>query len=269
MVKSPQFREQLRRLSVIVTGSAPLSTPKGSSIGDDGGPRVQNFYGNTENWPQPICQHRDDFRYLRFHETSGVAMLAVEGGDLSELVIVRSKASDSFQAVFKSFPKLQSFHIRDLFSRHPHDPEYWKYEMRADDVVKLSNGQSLHSSRITDLEQQLQSHPSVRRALYGGTHRPAAFLLLELTGCPTARSVEDVSGLWPLIEEINEGLDFVWRLDCRLVVLSSLSFDLLAKGTIRRKNTIEKFRPEIEAAFASLEQQGEDVIPYYRLPKAN
>ncbi|KAK5239995.1 hypothetical protein LTR16_011253, partial [Cryomyces antarcticus] len=127
-----------------MTGGAPVS----SHAGDIASKKVQfmNILGGTEgSTPQQLLIESSDYLYHNFGPTSGVVLRPVSD-DLYELVIERRKGSEAQQCIFMTFPELQEFSMKDLYSRHP-DPakaDHWRYRGRADDVIVFQNGQKLN-----------------------------------------------------------------------------------------------------------------------------
>jgi len=79
---------------------------------------VLPFPGSTETRSFPIYEPTgEEWRYYSFHPASGYRMEPY-GDGLFELVIDRKAEWEPFQFVFKVFPELDTYHTKDLYSRH-------------------------------------------------------------------------------------------------------------------------------------------------------
>ncbi len=83
---------------------------------------------------------------------------------LFECWVVRKPEYATFQGVFHTFPELQEFNFRDVYTRHP-DPnkaDYWCSAGRSDDIIVLGNGEKIQPAEI---ESIINSHPEVKGCL--------------------------------------------------------------------------------------------------------
>ncbi|KAF4472232.1 Linear gramicidin synthase subunit D, partial [Fusarium agapanthi] len=136
--KSPRVLKKLSKLKFITSAGGPIP----QSVGDLIHSRVpiMQTMGMTEGqWLASVVTHPDEWAYYYFHPRTGVEMRPYSEG-LSELVFVQNPKLSATQSVFKTFPNLDIWETKDLYSRHPKHPDLWKYEMRRDDLIILSNG---------------------------------------------------------------------------------------------------------------------------------
>ncbi|KAK5140280.1 hypothetical protein LTR04_003069, partial [Oleoguttula sp. CCFEE 6159] len=233
-----------------MTGGAPVS----SHAGDIASKKVQfmNILGGTEgSTPQQLLIESSDYLYHNFGPTSGVVLRPVSD-DLYELVIERRKGSEAQQCIFMTFPELQEFSMKDLYSRHP-DPakaDHWRYRGRADDVIVFQNGQKLNP---LTMEATMCKHRDVQAMLVVGSGRFQAALLVELRDGAMAGMDHDdkVEAIWPVVEEANEECPRHGRLTKSLVGFTSKDKPMARAGkrSVQRAPTVALYKDEIDQAY--------------------
>lgn len=62
---------------------------------------------------------------------------------LYEQVIVRKPELRLYQSIFGTFPHLQEWPMKDLYSKHPTKDNVWLYRGRADDIIVYTTGEKL------------------------------------------------------------------------------------------------------------------------------
>ena len=147
------------------------------------------------------------------------------------------------QEVFSTFPELEEYSSKDLFSKHPTKSGLWRYEGRTDDVIVLTNGRKLHPG---ELENTLNAHDALRAAILYGEGRPQAALLIEANSPP-----ETEEGRVALLEDICPSIErFNYITKC-LIVFTAANKPMLrgVKGSIQRKMTIEMYSSELDQAY--------------------
>ena len=129
------------------------------------------------------------------------------GEGLYELVLVRHPATDKYHSAFETFPDLDIYPMKDLFSKHPSKPDHWLYMGRADDVIVLSNGEKLNP---LSTEAKVREHLDVKGALVVGQGKFAPGLIVELQPevAKLTQIAEDrariVDSIWPYVSSANE-----------------------------------------------------------------
>ncbi|TKA80613.1 hypothetical protein B0A49_02045 [Cryomyces minteri] len=249
-VKTASYVENLSRLRWLMTGGAPVSP----HAGDIASKKVQfmNILGGTEgSTPQQLLTESSDYLYHNFGPNSGVVLRPISD-DLYELVIERRKGSEAQQCVFMTFPELQEFSIKDLYSRHP-DPakaDHWRYRGRADDVVVFENGEKLNP---LTMEAVVCKHRDVQAVLVVASGPFQAALLVELRDGAMADMDHDdkVEATWPVVEEANEDCPRHGRLTKSLIVFTSKDKPMAraGKGSVQRAPTIALYKDEIDQAY--------------------
>lgn len=230
LAKSPRAVEKLSKLKFITSAGGPIS----KSAGDLLNPRVQicGTMGFTEGILIPsVDTHPDEWAYFNFHPEAGIEMRP-HGDGLFELVFVRKE--NIAQTIFITFPHLQVYETRDLYSPHPTIPNLWKYEMRRDDLVVMSNGEKFNPLAA---ELMLSSHPSITLAYITGRGRfQAAALLYSEDDAEEATIIDKI---WPTVETMNKILPAYAQIHRDLVLVVRTPFPRTPKGTVAR-NQMEK-----------------------------
>lgn len=108
--------------------------------------RVISNFGATETGCLPkLAPAIKDWQYHYWHPShSGIELRDHKDGHYV-LFFVRDPKLDLYQGIFSTFPDLQEYSTKDLFSKHP-DPVksfLYKWTSRADDIIVLSNGENL------------------------------------------------------------------------------------------------------------------------------
>ena len=248
LVKVPPFLERLASLDCIIYGGGPLAKDAGDKVREKTG--VINLIGTTENFLLPT-EHVDqeDWQYLSFSPCLG-AELRHRWETLHELVMVRNPKLDLSQAIFQTFPHLQEYATKDLFSPHPSKPGLWLYRGRSDDVIVFSNGEKLNP---LSMEGIIAMHSAVTGALISGAGRFQSSLLVEVKALPTSTHEKDalIDSLWPTVRQANESCPAHGRIAKDFILLTDPSKPMkrAAKGTIQRKSTEDLYMDELDALY--------------------
>jgi long-subunit acyl-CoA synthetase (AMP-forming) len=170
------------------------------------------------------------------------------GEDLFEPVFKRNSALAKYQGIFHSFPDHDEWRMSDLYSRHPTEPDVWKYEGRRDDMIILNHGENIPPA---DLEHQLQAVTGIEYALLIGNQRPTLALLLQVDPAHMAISlaVEEVlARIWPVVQAINETVGPLAEIKTQRILLADAErpFIVTKKGAVSRKRTLALYERDIE-----------------------
>ena len=198
---------------------------------------------------------KEDSQYFHFGTHTGLQFEEVTEGQY-EMVIVRKQELDLVQAVFVTFPDLQEYRTKDLWSKHPTKPDHWFYEGRGDDIIVFANGEKLNP---LTMEQTIESHPDVSAALVTGTGRFQSCLLVEPhkpieTGHQREKFLEDI---WVTVEKANQTTVTHGRVDrpSMLITTPGKPFLRAGKGSVQRKATLNLYAKELEAHYDTLEHE--------------
>lgn len=105
--------------------------------------RLASVLGTTEAGVVPLDPaDREDWAYMKISPVLGVEYRQVSD-DLYEQVIVKKDELQLYQPIFGTFPNLQEWPMKDLYSKHPTKENTWLYRGRADDIIVYTTGEKL------------------------------------------------------------------------------------------------------------------------------
>ncbi|MCJ1476643.1 hypothetical protein MMC13_005311 [Lambiella insularis] len=250
ITKSPSYLENLKSLEMVAYGGGPLNKNAGDKIVKR--TSLISYMGATETMLLPLefPQDKNDWQYCSFSPCAGVEMRQ-SSDDLYELFIIRKPQWIEFQGIFFTFPDLEEYSMKDLYSRHL-TKDLWLYRGRSDDVIVFSNGEKLNP---LGMEQIIENDPFVRSALVGGQGRFQSMLLIELKEPPetadTTSNVELLNTIWPIIEQANSACPAYSKVSKEFVLFTTSAKLMLraGKGTVQRMPTMKHFEKEIDALY--------------------
>lgn len=200
----------------------------------------------------------EDWSYVCLNPLlNGIEMRPV--ADLFELVYVRNPDCAQFQGVFKIFPHLLEYSMRDLYSRHPTKPHHWRHESRKDDIIVFQSGSKFNPMLH---ERTIAMHPRIHACLLVGTgkDRPAAIIELHPKHYTEDASVQKslLKEIWPYVRKANDVADNFGQLEQRYVIFakSTKPFEMGLKNTVQRYATTRLYEQEIEDLYASIAEGG-------------
>lgn len=228
--------------------------------------RLVNQYGASELGLTALLQskrHRDpgDWKYVHFHPDIGAELRPVANGE-HELYIFRNSKLEKQQPTFTLFPNLQEYPSRDLFVRHPSNPDLWKWIARADDITVFLNGEKTNP---ISMEQHITScNPEVAAVLVAGAQRFQAALLIEPVTDVGELSLSEraafIEKIWPTIADANEECPAHARVAQTHILFTHPQKPMLraGKGTIRRAETLRLYANELDALYANADLMSTD-----------
>jgi nucleoside-diphosphate-sugar epimerase len=259
----PNGIQALSSLDYVFYGGAPLARGSGDKISSVA--TLQSCIGSTETLHAPcyLPLDRNDWDCFEWNEVSG-AVMEEKGDGLFELVI-EQRPDRSYQPVFYNFPDLREWRTKDLFRRHPTKDGLWRYAGRLDDLLVLSNGEKFMPGSF---ERHVESHPWVNGALMIGTGRFQTSLIIE----PRAEQADMdpeafLEETWPWVEHANAlcpGYARVWR-SMVVVAASTKPFARSAKGSVRRRATVDLYAVEVDQMYKQSEEvaDSEELVDGY------
>ena len=170
---------------------------------------------------------------------------------LFELFFVRSNDPQKSQGVFSTFPRLEEYSAKDLYSKHPSKEGLWLYEGRRDDVLILSD---THKYYPQEAERILNDHAAVNAAIVCGHGRPKVALLIEAKP-PLSIEEEKSTSLrrtWPSIELVNrKSTSSQGQITEDLILFTSTTRPMVraSKGSVLRNKTAKLYSAELDQAF--------------------
>lgn len=248
----PDYLENLTKLDGIAFGGGPCPEAIGNVISRK--VQIYNCMGATETGLLPIQPlAREDWRYLSPSPLMKHEFRQVSDG-LYELFIVRDRELGVYQGVFGTFPELDEYSMKDLYSKHPTKPDMWLYKGRSDDIIVFSSGEKLNP---VDIEDTILGHPDVDGAVVAGQGYAQSSLLIEpkrtdSDGENTASLLEEI---WPTIEVANNASPSHGRIHRDMIIFTSPGKPMLraGKGTVQRKPTIDLYTDEIKTLYTKSE----------------
>lgn len=247
--KDPEFLQLLHTVRAIAYGGGPVSQEAGDRVWRH--TKLRLSIGTTETgWLPCVETDPEDWNYIHLHPNSGLE-LRDRGAGLYELVAVRRPELEAWQPIFSTFPDLQEYSFRDLFSRHPTKPDLYTYEGRVDSVVVLSNGEKVQPHTM---ELVIGADPRVKAVVIGGQGRFQTCAVVQLADDHRSNQRRDqiLDALWPSIQKANETAPTHAKLQRNFVVVASPDKPLLttSKGTVRRGPSLELYARELDEAYA-------------------
>ncbi|KAF5715932.1 nonribosomal peptide synthetase [Fusarium mundagurra] len=218
--------------------------------------RVLNLTGTTEGlFIGNLWVPREDWHWFAFHPYSGFEFKEVQPG-VYEHWVHRNEYWALFQGIFYTFPDQDSVNLKDLYIRHPTNPNLWAFSGRSDDVVVLSNGYKISP---LDTEALVTTHPAVEGCLMIGTGKPQAGLLIELKD-HSEKNNELFDSIWAIVERANNSTFQKTRLQREYIAFSEADkpFIRTDKQTIKRRATLDLYADFIERFYISRDEEAED-----------
>lgn len=253
LAKNDSYLENLKQLKGVNFAGGPLPQETGDLVNQHIG--VFTNFGSTEMLAPPMLEKpREHWSYFRFDmDYSGLQFQKVDN-NLFEYVLVRDPKLSLVQAIFITFPDIDEYHSRDLFSKHPTEADLWKYEGRLDDVLVLNNAEKVNP---IDMEGTITSCPDVTGALVVGQGKFQTALLIEPLKHPeTDQEKEDMKArIWPYVQMANERCPNYGKIAALLVGFTDPQkpFARAGKGTIQRQASVMMYAKEIDELYASYE----------------
>ena len=219
---------------------------------------LMNQYGTSEMGFVSSVRSSDmneHWRYVHFHPEIG-AELRPHNEVMSELVIVRDPKCEVHQPVFKFFPKTQEYPSRDLWIRHPSQPNLWRMYGRLDDILVLASGQKVYP---IPMEQGiLTCHSDVSAVLMAGVGRSRSALLIEMADVRSRTAHEQIAlleRLWSTINNVNQDYPTFAQVLKSHVLFTDPNKPILraGKGTVQRQLTIQLYQKEFDHFYTIVE----------------
>lgn len=244
--------QQLGRLKEVINAGSAVPDDLGNKV-VAAGTTIFHFYGQTEcgalmeppkdrllwNWVTPL-PHAAPF--LRF-EPEG-------NGDqnLYHLFVLPGLK----QKVFSDQPD-GSYATKDLFQRHPKDPNLWKFVARKDDIIVLVNGEKADP---IPLEEAVMTNHNVKVAVAFGAGRDSLGLIVIRSEKSSSLSHEQyIASIAHNIDLGNSRVPGYARLSRDLIIVkdADTQYPATDKSTVIRSLFLKLFEKDIESIY--LEKQ--------------
>ncbi|OJJ69834.1 hypothetical protein ASPBRDRAFT_45119 [Aspergillus brasiliensis CBS 101740] len=245
----------LGTMESVYFGGAPLSSETGDKVRKY--TKLITALGSTETSiiPSIVPEMDEDYGYLEWNPNYGAVMEHI-GDEIYELVIPRPPTRD-YHGICHTFPSFTEYHTKDLFTRHPSNPQLWKHHGRLDDVIVLSNGFKFNP---VILETMIEAHPLISRALVVGKGQFHTALLVEPYWDEFDSYLDPrafIADIWPAVEEANKTVAAHGRIMRDKIILSRRDrpFQTTPKGSTRRAAVVKDYADEIDALYATSDEE--------------
>ncbi len=258
------YLNNLSGVEYVAYTGGPCPSETGNKIATKA--RLTTLFGSSETGPIPAeLTDTEDWEYTKF-SPSIPHRLALVCEDLYELVIIRddtelSTGSDLqyLQPVFCTFPDLDEYRTKDLYSKHPSKQDVWLYRGRRDDLIELSDTSPSNPRLMfpVPMERAVASHPEIRFALVCGTGHARPALLVEPVEpridseqeSRTAKLIEDV--VWPRVQEANKGYPPTNHVHRNMIQVTKPGrpMSTTTKGYLSRKATTQIYKADMDSLY--------------------
>ncbi|TVY71259.1 Adenylate-forming reductase Nps10 [Lachnellula suecica] len=239
--------EMLRLMDLVGVGGAALSQSVGDNLVNHGVKLVSRF-GSAE-CGFLLSSHRDYssdkfWQYLRAPASDSTLTFENHDRDngLKQLIV-----NDGWPHMAKRNRPDKSYATSDLFERHTHIENAWKYNSRSDSQITLLTGKKFDPAPLEDAISGWSS--IIREAVIfgGGKQYPGALIFLSTAAGPGAESE-----VWEAVSQSNNKAENHSRINRDMLVLLSADEHKLeksSKGTVLRGPTETKFAKYIEKKY--------------------
>lgn len=159
----------------------------------------------------------------------------------------------------------RSFRTRDLFVRHPTNPDFWRFVSRLDDRLTLVNGEKVLP---IPMEGRIRQEGLVKEAIvFGDGKSLPGILIIKADNASNLSDKEFLEEIWPAVEDANSRAESFSRIPKELIVVlpSDVSYAKTDKGTFIRAQVYAQFKDLIESAYTIFES-GDDEVGTVALP---
>jgi hypothetical protein len=150
-----------------------------------------------------------------------------------------------------------SFRTRDLWVKHPDNPDFWRFVSRLDDRLTLVNGEKVLPIPI---EGRVRQEVLVQEAIvFGDGKNLPGMLIVKADDATQIPDADYLEAIWPAVEDANSRAESFSRIPRELVIIvpSATAYARTDKGTFIRAQVYSQFKDHIEAAYASFESRDE------------
>ncbi|KAM5540045.1 hypothetical protein V8D89_006185 [Ganoderma adspersum] len=290
--RDPVKVDKIQKMKGIIIGGAPLKEEIGDALASRGIPLII-WYGVTEvgaiadvipgkiiltllaAFRLTVSRANPGMDWRYFSVTRWVQSTVVEADDGKfELVILSSPEDPHPVLNTKIGGGVDAYATNDLVVPHPTRKGLWKLYGRRDDQIVLSNGEKTNP---LPLERIIKEDIHVRDCLVFGNSRFQNGVLVEPEAAfafdPKNQSLlaEFRNNVWETIERANAYSPQHSRIFKEMVIVTSPSkpFDYNAKGDTRRNPILERYKEEVDALYAGIEEsaQSDIVVPSHWDPE--
>jgi acyl-CoA synthetase (AMP-forming)/AMP-acid ligase II/UDP-glucose 4-epimerase len=256
--ESKEGIEALARINLVMYGGSACPDDLGDMLVKNGVNLVAN-YGATETGRlstsvRPAGDHAWNYLRLLPQVKEYVLMDEIAPGIFECVALDGLKSKNTIN----SDNPPRSFRTRDLFVRHPKNPDFWRFVSRLDDRLTLTNGEKVLPIPI---EGRIRQEGLVKEAVvFGDGKTLPGILIVKADSASELSDVDFLEQIWPAVEDANSRAESFSRIPKELVVVlpADVSYAKTDKGTFIRAQVYLRFKDLIEAAYARFEGGGDD-----------
>jgi UDP-glucose 4-epimerase len=256
--ESKEGIEALARINLVMYGGSACPDDLGDMLVKNGVNLVAN-YGATETGRlstsvRPVGDHAWNYLRLLPQVKEYVLMDEIAPG-IFECVALDGLNSKN---TINSDKPPRSFRTRDLFVRHPTNPDFWRFVSRLDDRLTLTNGEKVLPIPI---EGRIRQEGLVKEAVvFGDGKSLPGILIVKADSASELSDIDFLEQIWPAVEDANSRAESFSRIPKELVVVlpADASYAKTDKGTFIRAQVYLQFKDLIETAYARFEGGGDD-----------
>lgn len=238
----------LSQLKQVINAGSAIPEDLGNKV-VAAGANISHFYGQTEcgalmvppqdrmmwSWVTPLP-----------HAAPFLAFEREGGGDqnLYHLIVLAGLK----QKVFSDRPD-GSYATKDLFQRHPTDPNLWKFVARKDDIIVLVNGEKADP---IPLEEAVMANPNVKVAVaFGAGHDSLGLIVIRSEKSSHLSYEQYLQTLVHDIELGNSRVPSYARLSTDFVIVkdADTQYPATDKSTVIRSLFLKSFEKDIEDCY--------------------
>ncbi|KAJ7128068.1 hypothetical protein C8R46DRAFT_1017532 [Mycena filopes] len=254
-VKRPTDIDKLRTFSSVISITGPLTQVVGDML-EQNGVKLRVSYASTETSIISEAKERNGgWQYFQFPTTISPVLVPIDGNTSSSLfrLIIKDCATHRVAVSNIEIDGVPAFDTNDIVQQHPTNPNLYRVYGRIDDQIMHSNGEKTNPC---PLEQIIARNPLVKSAVLFGRSKPHVGILIQ----PFERVVNLElfrESIWHSIEEANKFAPAHSRVFKNMMILSNDSkpIQMTPKGTLRRRDTLEDYAQEIEAAYTDFDKE--------------
>ena len=242
------------KLQAIAYGGTDISEQCGNIFARSRA-KIFNFHGSTETGSFPLIQpvgelHSQDWRYIHPNPSVGLEFRPHEDG-LFEAIVVKSSEFAEAQPVFKLFPDLTEYKLRDFFIPHLSKPNLWAWHGRSDDTIVFKPG---YNCSPIATEQTVSEHPKVRSAFMTGMGRYQPALLIEPLNSHSPTDSEKralIDDIYPFVEKANRNNKLGAQIAKTHILFIEPEKAMMRtqKGNIKRARTVDLYKTALDALY--------------------
>ncbi|KAJ7613299.1 acetyl-CoA synthetase-like protein [Mycena polygramma] len=253
----------LKTLKIVAYAGGPLPTRVGDSLYSQG-VNIIPLYGGTEFGPPPDIrktkadEDAGEWQWFRFSARTNIRWVP-EGDGIFELQFLT--VPDTHQLAIENLPDVKGYSTKDLFERHPTKPDMYRIVGRLDDVLIMANGEKTVPG---PMEDEIMASPMISAAIMFGHERSEVGVLVDPNPTYTVDSNDEDqlaqfrNLIWPVIESANENAPAFAHIYKEMILLMRPEKPIVrtGKGTINKKGTIARYKPEIDNLYETIETSG-------------